>query len=120
MRMGARHQIAIAGKVFYARNGSSVAGARVQASGPSVAQTRTAPDGIFYFFDLEEGSYTVEAALLRSGNRYAKGKGEAEVLRDDSGGICRTTVEIALDATTVAGKITCGGHDEGLIMADVR
>jgi CarboxypepD_reg-like domain/Carboxypeptidase regulatory-like domain len=119
MNKGARHQIAIAGKVIYSRTGRNVEGASVRASGPSIARTRTAPDGLFYFFDLPEGRYTVQASLSGAGKRYATGERDAEVVRDTSGQIRMATVILPLDGTTVTGKIS-EEHGGGLIMAEVR
>jgi hypothetical protein len=120
MSKGPRHQIALAGKVIYSRTGRSVEGASVRASGPSIARTRTSTDGLFYFFDLSEGRYTVQASLSGAGKRYATVERDAEVLRDASGRIRMATVVLPLDGTTVSGKIASEGQSGGLIMAEVQ
>jgi len=116
----ARHQVALAGKVTYAETGRGVEGASVEAAGPSVVRTRTAQDGLFYFLDLPDGRYTVQASIPGAVNRYATGKTDADVSRDKSGRILRAAVEIALSGTAVKGKITATGSKTGVVMAEVR
>jgi hypothetical protein len=116
----ARHQVAIAGKVIHAGTGRGIEGASVRAKGPSDVLTRTAPDGLFYFLDLPDGKYTVEASFPGAAGRFASGKRDAKVSRERSGRILLATVEIALTGTTVKGRITAKGRETGLRMAEVR
>ena len=120
MSNAARRRIAIAGRVIYSRTGRNVEGANVRASGPSIAQTRTAPDGLFCFFDLPEGRYTMQASLPKAGKRYAMTQRDAEVLRDLAGRFSMATVVLSLDDTAVSGTITGENPGGGLVMAEVR
>jgi len=83
-------------------------------------QTRTAHDGLFYFLDLPDGDYTLNASIADMGNRYAAQEAKATVSRNEQGDLNRVFLDLALQATTVRGKITGPGHETGVPMAEVR
>ena len=81
---------------------------------------RTAVDGIFYFLDLPDGDYGLTASLVSMGKRYGSAQAKATVTRDKNGDINRVFLELALQATTVRGRITSPVHKSGVAMAEVR
>jgi hypothetical protein len=142
-----RHQVAIAGRLADAGTGKPVGGAlvtinedeRTPAAFKSLLEARamqygdawatmterpdrarTAPDGLFYFLDLPDGDYTLTASLASMGNRYGTAQATATVSRDENGNLKRAFLDLALQATTVRGKITGPSHKTGVAMAEVR
>lgn len=83
-------------------------------------RARTAPDGLFYFLDLPDGDYTLTASLAGMGRRYGTAQATATVSRDENGNFKRAFLDLALQATTVRGKITGPSHRTGVAMAEVR
>jgi Carboxypeptidase regulatory-like domain len=95
-----RHRASIAGRVTDAQTGKPLPGVRVEiTAGPEVF---TAGDGFFCFLNLPAGSYTLTASLPRSGSRY--GTKSAQVTLGHAGDTLET-VDLALPATTVKGKV---------------
>jgi hypothetical protein len=142
-----RHQVAIAGRLADAGTGKPVSGAlvtinedeRTPAAFKSLLEARamqygdawaamterpdrarTAPDGLFYFLDLPDGDYTLSASLASMGKRYGTARATATVSRDENGNFKRAFLDLALQATTVRGKITGPSHRTGVAMAEVR
>jgi hypothetical protein len=106
-----RHRAVIAGRVTDARTGKPLPGARVAiTSGPEVF---TAGDGFYRFLDLPAGSYALTASLPGSGSRYGT-KSKQVALGEDL-----ETVDLALPATTVKGKVKDSGG-QAVKMAEVR
>lgn len=83
-------------------------------------RTRSASDGQFHFLDLPDGKYTLRATLPGVAKRYGPGHVEASVSRDKSGRIQIGVLEIAVQPTTVKGKITAASQKSGILMAEVR
>ncbi len=144
---GARHQVAIAGRVTDAQTGSSLGGVRVEITAAPPAfvslmaskakqsgerwdklqqrpdRTRTADDGHFHFLDLPEGKYTLAASLPDCGSRYGSAETKnIAVKRDADGTITMATADITLPSTTLKGQITRKGAapGAGVVMAEVR
>ena len=140
----ARHQVAIAGRVTDSIQGKPLASVEVAITGMPVPfrkkletlsiqygerwatmserpdKTNTRADGLFYFLDLPDGKYTVSASLPSAGRRYGAAQGSATVSRDTEGRLKMASVNLALQPTTVNGKITATGHKAGVMMAEVR
>lgn len=141
-----RHQVAIAGTVRDLQTAEHIGGViltitngppaflfqrdlqkkqysmRWQTMVERIDRTRTAPDGLYYFLDLPDGQYTLEASLPGSGTRYGSAVATGTVARDD-GNILLGQVDMTLAPTTVEGQVTKegdGGSDDGVQMAVVR
>lgn len=112
-----RHRAAIAGRVLEAGTGRPLAGARVEiADGRHVL---SATDGFYRFLNLPPGQYTLTASLPGSGSRYGT-KSEPVTLADDGqGNAVLATVDLALPATTIQGKVK-DQSDQAVRMAEVR
>jgi hypothetical protein len=139
-----RHQVAIAGKLTDAGTGKPVSGAMVSMTDMPAAfrrllqaramqhgnawsamaerpdKARTAPDGIFYFLDLPDGDYTLSASAASMGKRYGIAQANTTVSRAKNGDYKRVFLDLALQATTVRGKIIGPNHKTGVAMAEVR
>jgi len=141
-----RHQVAIAGRLTDAGTGKAIQGARVSIEEggmpPAFAnflraramqhgaawsmmaerpdRTRTAADGIFYFLDLPDGDYSVTASLSGIGGRYGAAQARATVLRNQNGDYERVLLDLALQATTIRGKVSDAARKKGVPMAEVR
>jgi hypothetical protein len=139
-----RHRVAIAGKLTDAGTGKPMSGAvvvitkmpaafkglleakamqhgeRWAAMSEKPDRTRTAADGLFYFMDLPDGQYTLAAALASKGKRYGTAQGTATVSRHKNGDFAMAFLELALEPTTVRGKITDSGGKNGVVMAEVH
>jgi protocatechuate 3,4-dioxygenase beta subunit len=116
-----RHRATIAGRVTSAQTGKPLAGARVDiasntAAGPAVF---TAGDGFFCFLDLKPGQYTLTASLPGSGSRYGTKSAPVTLAGDGQGNAVLQTVDLALPATTVKGKVK-DGAGQAVKMAEVR
>jgi len=140
----ARHRVAIAGRVLDASTGKAVAAASVSITDMPEAfakklalaslaygdrwntlpqrpdRTTSREDGLFYFLDLPDGSYTLNASLPGSGKRYGKVEQPTVVSRDNEGNIRRAFVTMTLQPTAVTGKITGPNHKTGVLLAEVR
>jgi Carboxypeptidase regulatory-like domain len=138
-----RHRAAIAGRVKDARTGEPLAEARIEiTAGPQaftrrlalVAQqhgsgwaalaerpdrTRAARDGFFRFLDLPAGQYTLRAALPGSGTRYGTATVQVTLSADGQGNVSLGTVDLALPATTIQGRIKAAPN-AAVWMAEVR
>jgi protocatechuate 3,4-dioxygenase beta subunit len=105
------HKARIAGRVTDAQTGKPLAGARVAIA--NGAETFTATDGFFRFLDLPAGNYTITASLPGAGSRYAAASKPVAL------GGTLATVDLALPATTVKGKVK-DGSGQAVRMAEVR
>jgi hypothetical protein len=138
----ARHRAGIAGRVTDAETGKPIAKVAVTMAEMPAAfkrtlrnasiqygnrwptmverpdKTMTRTDGLFYFLDLPGGKYTLSASLPGSGKRY--GSAQATVTHDAQGNLKVAMVSVALQPTTVKGKVTGPGHKNGVPMAEVR
>jgi len=118
-----RHQVAIAGRVTDAQTGKSISGAQVDiTAGPSRDRSRTAEDGHFHFLDLPDGKYVLNASLPGLGERYGTAEVQAEVSRDAQENIKIAAADMALQPTTVKGRVTRGGATQAIpvVVAEVR
>jgi CarboxypepD_reg-like domain len=136
-----RHRVAIAGRVLDAGTGKPLGDAEVvirmpealkktEAVVPKAVQrkiaaekpdtTRTRPDGLFYFLDLPDGKYNLQASIPRYGSRYGQAEEPATVSRSASGDIKKTFVRCALQPTQVRGKVTGTDRETGIALARVR
>lgn len=83
--------------------------------------TCTAVTGLFYFLDLADGAYTLQAMLPGAGTRYSTASLDVNVLRDAaSGQITLASADLALLPTGIAGQITTGADNTPVILAEVR
>jgi hypothetical protein len=141
-----RHQVAIAGRLTDAATGKAIEGARVSidedgmptafasflraramqhgAAWTTMAErpdrTRTAADGVFYFLDLVDGDYSLTASLAGMGGRYGAAQAKATVSRKQNGDYERVFLDLALQATTIRGKVSDAARKNGVPMAEVR
>jgi CarboxypepD_reg-like domain len=139
-----RHKVAIAGRVSDASTGKAVSNALVWITAmpgaleqrltmlsriygnrwdtlqPRLDRTKSRQDGLFYFFDLPEGSYTITASNPDSGSRYGTVQQPAEVARDNKGEVKVAFIDLALQPTCVTGKITGPNHRTAIVLAEVR
>jgi hypothetical protein len=128
------HRVAIAGTVTDAITLRAIAGARVvivdvpkalvqkwKLIGRPGAQpeTLTRGDGLFYFLDLPEGKFTLEASLPAAGKRYGTVQLKTNVKRSaqESGSV--EFVSLVLQPTTIKGRITAGTKT-AVMMAEVQ
>jgi len=140
----ARHKVAIAGRVSDASTGKAVSNAlvwiiampealeqrltmlsRIYRNEWSTLQARldrteSREDGLFYFLDLPEGSYTIMASIPDSGSRYGTVQQPAEVAHDDKGEVKVSFIDLALQPTCLTGKITGPNHKTAIVLAEVR
>lgn len=140
----ARHQVAIAGWVSDGETGKPVSGAEVTITEMPAAfkkrlqgsalqhgkrwtamverpdRTQTRADGLFYFLDLPDGTYTLSASCTSTGKRYGTARETATVSRDGKANIKMASVNFVLRPTTIKGKITGPGHKTVVVMAEVR
>jgi hypothetical protein len=139
-----RHQVAIGGRVIDGGTKKPIGGARVSLTEiPPAFQAAlarkairygsrwatmlerpdraiTAADGLFYFLDLPNGKYRVMASVTELRKRCGTAHEAATVSRDAKGNLKIAFIEIALQSTTVQGKVTGSGHKAGVCMAEVR
>jgi len=143
-----RHQVALWGRVTDAGTGKALAGAFISihdgddkspaefrkllharaiqygsawgAMAERPDRKRAADDGSFYFLDLPEGDYCLGASLTNMGTRYGTAEAKATVVKNGTGDYRRAFVELALQATTVRGRVTGARHRNGVAMAEVR
>ncbi|MBZ5681022.1 MAG: carboxypeptidase-like regulatory domain-containing protein [Acidobacteriia bacterium] len=139
-----RRQVAVAGRVIDTRTGKPLPGALVTITGASPAfkkklaakamqyaaqwagmveradRTRSRKDGSFYFLDLPDGEYKLQASLPNMGKRYGAAEEKATVSRDDTGTIKLVFVDLPLQPTMLEGKVTGAGQKAGVVMAEVR
>jgi hypothetical protein len=83
-------------------------------------KARMTGDGHFYFVDLPEGDYQLEASLPGMGKRYGTAVHGVTVKPDEKGDLSGGFAELALQPTAVSGKITGGARHSALIMARVQ
>jgi hypothetical protein len=139
-----RHRVAIAGRVLEAGTDKAVAdavvsmttmpsafakklaiaslayGSRWDALPDRPDRTRSRRDGLFYFLDLPDGAYELTASVPGFGARYGTVSQSAAVSRDKQGNTKIVYVTLALQPTTVSGKVTGTGQKAGVFMAEVR
>lgn len=116
-----RHRAAICGYVRDADSGVGISGATVAiAGGPSRTQTRAG--GFYYFVDLPDGAYTLQAAAPALGSRYA-GVSVAGVTtaRDGAGRpVLDPKGNLALPPTRLSGRVQRTGTLAPVARAEVR
>src|SRR5271157_2107082 len=114
----AHHRVAIAGYVKDAVTQKPIAGAVVtivdmpdafkrelrHAAQGSSTQTRN--DGLYYFLDLPDGNYTLQASFPALGRRYGSMHHTAKVPHDPKLGTKVQFVNLALPPTAIQGKVT--------------
>jgi hypothetical protein len=83
-------------------------------------RTWTRPDGLFYFMDVPDGKYGLQAAMPGSGSRFGKVEEPATVSRDAEGNIKMAFVKFALPPTLVKGRVAGAGQEAGVALARVR
>lgn len=83
-------------------------------------KTNTGNDGFFYFMDLPDGNYTVEARCPGYGSRYGKAEKTVDVKRSDKGGVLLSSLEIMLPSSVVRGRVVRAGSYAPVAMAEVR
>jgi hypothetical protein len=83
-------------------------------------RTRSRADGWFFFMDLPDGSYRLQASAPDFGRRFGKPEESAKVSRDGQGNIKMAVVKLALQPTMVHGKVTGPGKEPGVPLARVR
>jgi len=93
-------------------------------------KTRSRADGLFYFLDLPDGEYGLSAVLPNCGRRYAAAKHVAKVSRAaldecdrrNAAGekMQRMWVKLALQPTTVRGKVIDADRNTAIMLAEVR
>jgi hypothetical protein len=137
------HRAAIAGRVTEATSGKPLPGARVEitAAPPAFAarlalqakaggagwaalaerpdRTLAALDGHFHFLDLPAGTYTLTATLPGGGSRYGQATGPVTLTLDPQGKVIFKTIDLALQATVIQGKVV-DGDAKAVPMAEVR
>lgn len=121
-----RHQAAVAGVVTDAQTGKPIAGASIECTNLALEinkTTKTSDDGHYYFMDLPDGDFTVDASLPQSGSRYGTAQIVASVTRTSEGRINLATANLALPPTGVNGHITGPDADDNVVdilLADVK
>ena len=117
-----RHQVAVGGRVVDGPSGATIAGARVTLSAKGIAglrETTANARGLFYFLDLPNGEYALEAQLPLSGTRMGRVAKPVKVSRDSRGNIQPLFVDLPLSATTVTGTVVVAHGKERIVMARV-
>jgi hypothetical protein len=114
-----RRQVAIAGRVTDAMTGRPLSGTKLSITALNFSlDLTTAADGHFHVLDFPDGAYTVNATLAEAGSRYGKTQAQATVARDGSGRIIMAKADLALNPTTIKGKVTIKGGTP-LAMAEI-
>ena len=83
-------------------------------------RTRSRADGWFFFMDLPDGSYRLQASAPAFGRRFGRVEEPAKISRDAGGNIRMAIVKLALQPTMVLGKVTGPGKEPGVPLARVR
>jgi len=139
-----RHRVAIAGRVFDATSEKPLGDAEVVISDMPQAfkktlqfasvqfgerwgkmperpdRTRSRQDGLFYFLDLPEGSYSVRAAMPSRGRRCGVVETVTKVSRDADGNLKIEFLHLMLPTTMVKGRVTAADQPAGVALARVR
>jgi len=128
----AHHRVALAGHVTDAVTQKAIAGAvvtivampdefkqRLRRTADS-GRTLSRSDGLYYFLDLPDGDYTLQVSLPASGKRYGTAQQTARVPVEPKPGGTFRFVNLALQPTTVQGKITSRGQRNGVMLARVQ
>jgi hypothetical protein len=117
-----RHQVAIAGRVTCSHTQEMLPSAVLTVSGNGIKRNASpAPDGLYYFLDLPDGEYLVEASALNGKGRYGAASGNAHVSRtpDEQGErIVPAIVDLVLRQTTVKGRVMA--NKSPVVLAQVR
>ena len=101
-----RHRAAICGYLSDASSGVGIAGATVGIPGNGL-QTQTDADGFYYFLDLADGSYTLQAAAPALGSRYGAVTVSGVTVASDGNGhpVLDAKGNLALPATALTGLV---------------
>jgi len=90
--------------------GRSISGAKLSITAVNFSlDLTTAADGHFHVLDFPDGAYTVTATLPDAGSRYGGTQAQAVVAREPGGRIIMAETDLALNPTTIKGKITMQG-----------
>lgn len=103
-------------------SGRPISGARVRLTakdGGLAKEAATAANGLYYFLDLPEGTYSLEALPPTRGKRRAPAANQAKVEWDE-GNIRTVYVDLTLSPTTIRGAVTSADGQEPIAMAEVR
>lgn len=116
-----RRKAAIAGTVTDTITGAPISGAVVGITTRNL-ETRTGPDGFFYFPDLRTGSYTLTVSAPLLGSRYGTARITGVTVQNaaDSRPIFNTKANVRLPPTRVTGTVTRSSDGQPLPKAVVR
>jgi hypothetical protein len=116
-----RHRAAICGYVRDANSGDAIAGATVEVVGQDT-RTQTRFDGFYYFVDLPDGAYTLQATAPALGRRYAGVTVAGVTVADDGAG--RPALDpkgnLALPPTRLSGRVQRADTLAPIARAEVR
>jgi hypothetical protein len=117
-----RHQVAIAGRVTCSQTPAACPPTVLTAAGNGIQHNACfKPEGIYYFLDLPDGEYVVEASALEGGSRYSSVTAKAQVSRTSGGHgerIVPAIVDLVLRETTVRGQVRA--NKAPVVLAEVR
>ncbi len=88
------------------------------AKGPD--RTWTRPDGFYYFMDLPDGTYRLQAVLKRRGTRYGSALSDVTVSRTPQGNVNFVLSNLQLSPSMVRGKVVRQGSAVPVVMAEIR
>lgn len=116
-----RHRAAIGGYVSDAVSGIAIAGATVELA-PTSLQTRTRPDGFYYFLDLPDGLYTLHAAAPALASRYGTVTATGVAVASDAAGrpIVDPKANLGLPPTQLTGVVRRSDTLAAIAYAEVR
>jgi hypothetical protein len=112
-----RRRVSVAGFITDAHTGRAIYGAlvRLERDDMRERQTRSAPDGLYYFLDLRTGAWNMSVTLPSMGVRYREVNREVIVESPDQD---PPFVNIALEPFVIRGKVSEKGEN-GIAMAEV-
>jgi hypothetical protein len=116
-----RHRAAICGYVRDANSGAGISGATVALAGQE-ARTQTRADGFYYFVDLPDGAYTLQATVPPLGSRYAGVSVAGVTVAGDGAGrpVLDPKGNLALQPTRLSGRVLRAGSLAPIARAEVR
>lgn len=130
--MVAHHRVGLAGYVIDAATQKKISGAvvaivdmpdafrRKLRRSAAMGKTQTRDDGLYYFVDLPDGGYTLEASYPASGKRYGSTQQDVQVPVPQKPNSKFQFVNLVLQPTTIQGKITAKGQKNGVVLARVQ